>query len=108
MMDTYFATSNDLFYVILTIVIAVLGALLAWLLVYLIMIIRQAHKTIHSVTATVEKIHAMTETLQEAAARSTSHLSLIVGMVKELVAAYGRRNDRNEKRSRKSKSQEED
>lgn len=104
-MDTYFGTSNDLFYVILTIVTAVLGVLLAWLLVYLIMIIRQAHKTIHSVTATVEKIHAMTETLQEAAARSTSHLSLIVGMVKELVAAYGRR---NEKRSRKSKSQEED
>ncbi len=102
-MGTYFATSNDLFYVVLTIVIAVLGVLLAWLLIYLIMIIRQAHTTIHSITATVEKIHAMIETLQEAAARSTSHLSLIVGMVKELVAAYGRR---NEKKSRKSKLSE--
>lgn len=105
-MGTYFATSHDIFYVVLTVIVAVVGVLLAWLLYYLVAIIRQAHQTIQSITATVEKIHALTETVQEAAARSTTHLSLIVSMVKELVSAYGKK--RNDKNRRKSKQQDED
>lgn len=96
----YFATSNDLFYFVLTIVVAALGILLAWLLCYLIAIIRRANQALRGVTATIDRIHAMTETLQEAAARSTSHLSLIVGMAKEFISVYGRR---REKRKRKAK-----
>ena len=68
----YFGTSSDLFFFVLTVVIAVLGVLLAWLLYYLVMIIRQAHKTVQGISATIDKIQAMIQTVQDAAARSST------------------------------------
>lgn len=104
-MSAYFATSQDLLFFVLTIVIAVVGGLLAWLLYYLIAIIRRANDALRGITATVDRIHALTENVQEAVSRSSSHLSLIVGMIKELIAVYGRR---REKSSRKAKQTEEE
>lgn len=84
-------TSQDLFYLVLTIATVILTALFAWLLFYLISIIRQTNEVVKSVTNGIEKVHGILETLQESVHASSSHLSLIVSTIQRLVTFYQRR-----------------
>lgn len=91
-----FQTNQDILFFVLTIVIAAIGVVVVWIGYYVIAMLHRVHKTLDSVTSGVERLQGLIATIQEAATRSTTHLSLIVSTIKELVSLYGRHRNRND------------
>lgn len=84
-------STKDLFYLALSIATVVLTFFLAWLLYYLVSMIREAHRMMNEVSASVEKLHTILDRLRDVVGQSTSHLGLIVTAVRQLVSFYQRR-----------------
>ncbi len=87
-------TSQDVLSYTLAAAIAVLTVFLVWVLFYVVSILRASHRAIRDVTAGIEKVHGILDSIQRTLSASTSHLSLIVTTVQQLVAMFARRRAR--------------
>lgn len=104
------SSMKDALFLALTVATVVLTFFLAWFLYYLVSIIRQANGVMKEVSASIEKVREILDTIKDAIHQSTSHLGLIVTAVKQLASFYNKRRhkrdpdtDVGQKRSRSGK-----
>lgn len=84
----------DIFFLVLTLAVAVLTVLLAQLLYYLVGIVRQAQQAAKEVTSLFMKAHAMLEAIEASVRRSSSQFSLVVGGLQQILSFYRKRKER--------------
>lgn len=95
-----FQSSSDLLNVVLAVSVLWVAIFLSLALFYLILLLREAHKTVHGVREKTEKFHKALENIREKIENSAAYITLGMEGVKELVRYVM---DKREEKKRKKK-----
>jgi len=94
-----FQSSSDLLNVVLAFSVLWVAIFLSLALFYLILLLREAHRTVHGVREKTEKFHKALENIREKIENSATYITLGMEGVKELVKYV--MDKREEKKERK-------
>ena len=98
-----FETSRDLLNIVIALCLLWLTIFIAWFIYYLVMIMRQAFKTVKEMRSRLHKIDELIKTLKEKIEHSSSYLMLIGEGIKKLVEVIKSYSDNNKKTTRQKK-----
>lgn len=81
-------TTKDIFYLVLSLSIAVFTVFAVWFLYYLIAIVRELRKTSRSIHEKVEELGGILHTIKDRMSDSVSALSLLTNVISKLVSNW--------------------
>ncbi|USN53166.1 MAG: hypothetical protein H6760_03250 [Candidatus Nomurabacteria bacterium] len=87
----YFSTSQDLFFFVLAVAIAILTAFMVWALFYIIMILRKGYNAVNEIEEKLASLDALFTTVKEHLIHSSSSLKVLVGVVTKLIEVIQKR-----------------